>query len=239
MSVRSKEQYSLIEALAISVAVHRDQGWVKRNDGFFDHDRGIRVYESREAVLDNIRVAHGGTVHESIKILEITENDYTEATTIRDFFSDQTLMMKIEGTLTEFNETLGNIIDLEYVNVKQQLSIIASLPNSYVIAAQREVVANFFADNVRRGSFVGELNNRMSITADVVDIRWIPRSGTFLTTMVTNKDQIVKFFIKQNPITVATTLKGKTLTFVGTVKNQEVSNWTGCHETRFNRVKIK
>lgn len=237
MSTPNTEVYPLIDALAAAAAVYRVYGFIKRNQGYWDTEHKCLISDSRSIVLNTLRLDDQKA--DDIVSVEVIDTDRDAAQELFNFFDQKVLLAKMSDSLNDYDQRLVSILGKLFINCNQDLAIISSLPNSRVIQGRRDFMQEFYDTNRHTGSFVGQQKERLCITATVLDVKWIPKSGIYLVTMVTKENQIVKFFLKDEDTDVSENIRDKTIKFVGTVRNQEVNDWTGCHETMFNRVKIE
>jgi hypothetical protein len=148
------------------------------------------------------------------------------------------MMGKIGDTLSPYESDLITPFEDKECDARRDLGRIASLPNSFVIAKKREKMQSIFDANRRVGSFVGSVKDRLKIEAEVMDVKFLPKQDSYIITAMTDAQQIVKFFIGKDPSDTASAIANRRITFVGTVRSHEVSTYSNCHETVFNRVKI-
>jgi hypothetical protein len=234
---KTNEVYPLLEAMAAACAVYREFGFVRRGQNYIDHKSNMKVAESREIVLNTLRPEDQRD--EKIHVATITDEDREHAAKVCRFFDQKTMIAKLSDDINEYDEKLIEIFGEENVDHARDLSMIASLPNSYVIQERRDAMEEFYLKNKHIGSYVGKPKERVKVEAKVLDAKWIPKNNIYLVTMVTDNDQIVKFFLKDNDVDVSERLRDQRITFVGAVRDQQISEYTGCHETMFNRVKIE
>jgi len=246
------EKYPLLEALAVAVAVDRAQGFIKSQNGFFDNESGKSVNDNRTAALQTLRVLNGKleSVDKEGNELEVfrpTEDDRKDAGEIYDFFDQKLLMAKMadelvkfgkDGSVNRFDEDMARIFGLGTVDINRDLAMIVSLPNSRRIAENRDAMDKFYASH-RHNGYIGEIRQRLKITGKVMDVKFIPRHSIHLATLVTDEGRIAKFFMNDKLSDIAKKINGEEITFIGTVKKQEVNEHTKCQETMFNRVKFE
>jgi len=78
---------------------------------------------------------------------------------------------------------------------------------------------------------------RYDIDVDVLDVKYIQSSDVFMITTVYNKENIIKFWWREQP-DISDIINEKTISIRGTVKAHELSKFSGAKETLINRVKI-
>jgi len=246
------ETYPIMDAMAVAVSVDRVQGFVKSGLGYYDNERDVKVDDNRTMALRTLRVMHGkmnrhdsdGNEH---YVVEPTDEDRAKAKEIMEYFDQILLMDKMgdnlvkqgkNGVVNSYNLELSRVFDKEDVDVGKELAMIVSLPNSRRIATKRDEMDAFYAEHRNRG-YISDVKQRIKVTANVVDVKYIPRHSIHLATIVTPEGKVGKFFMNDKMSDLAKSITGTDVTFVGTVKKQEVNEHTGCQETVFNRVKFQ
>ncbi len=231
------ESYDLKETLAVACAVFRHQGFIKSNEGYWDPILKIQVSGNRNAVLMTLRRAEGHDIGKDVTFA-VEEQDRNHAEVVFQYFDQRLLMGKIGDNLTPYDQDLSRPFETRIVLVRRDLGRIASLPNSYVTAKHREKLQVIYDENKQVGGFVGSPKERLKIEADVVDVKFLPKQDSHIITAMTDEQRLVKFFIGSQPSDIASSVENKRITFIGTVRDHEVSSFSGCHETIFNRVKF-
>lgn len=251
----TKENYPLMDALAVSVAVDRAQGFVKSGQGYYDEATDRRVDDNRQTALRTLRVMTGKEEEapdnekdiKSVAVYRPTEADYEKAQEIYDHFDQILLMEKLgdelvkvrhDGQINSFNQEMLAIFTAGAVDVNKELAMIVSLPNSRRKSDVRAMMNEFYRTHAENG-YIGEIRQRMKLEVEVKDVKPIPSHNIHLATFVTNDGKVGKFFLNDKMSDIARTLAGKSITLTGTVKKQEVNSYTKCQETVLNRVKIE
>lgn len=248
---QTRETYPLKDALAVAVAVDRIQGFVKSGQGFFDQETETRVDDNRSTALRVLRAMNDRGKGSSDEVTELekfkpTSDDYAAGQEIFSHFDEILVMDKLsddlvkqgrDGRVNDFNLQLSQMFSKDEVDVNKELAMLVSLPNSRRISAKREEMDNFYRENRSQG-YIGEMKQRLKISGRVIDVKFIPRHAIYLATVYTTDNKLAKFFMNDKLSDVAKRIVNTDLTFVGTVKKQEVNDFTGCQETMFNRVKI-
>lgn len=247
----TKEQYPLMESMAVAVAVDRDQGFVKSGNGYYDHELEKAVEDNRTVALRTLRVMNGNVNSKDqdgneVHIVVPTDEDRERAQEIVNYFDQVLLMDKLgdnlvkrgtDGTVNDYNLQLSKLFDKKTIDVNKELAMIVSLPNSRRIADKRDQMNEFFSKHKDKG-YISEVKQRVKVNGRVVDVKYIPRHSIHLATIVTADEKIGRFFMNDKLSDLAKSINGKDVTFVGTVKKQEINPHTGCQETVFNRVKF-
>ena len=104
------------------------------------------------------------------------------------------------------------------------LAVIASLPNSYVRAVERDNVDQRI--KFATGGFIGKAGDKITQKIEVVKQIWSTKWDTHYITGINDKDQVL-FFSHKNLLEV-----GKSVTIEGTVKSHREDS------TQLNRVKV-
>lgn len=248
----TKETYPLMEALAVAVAVDRDQGFIKSGQGYYDTEREVAINDNRSVALTTLRVmndklkevdSEGNRLH----VVRPEQEDYDRAQEIFSYFDQVLLMDKMgdnlvkqgaDGVVNDYNLQLSQMFDRAEVDINKELAMLVSLPNSRRIADKREQMEAFYAAH-RENGYIGELRQRLKLAGRVMDVKFIPRHAIHLATVMTEEGKLAKFFMNDKLSDIAKSINGKDIVFTGTVKKQEINSHTRCQETVFNRVKIE
>jgi len=245
---RANEQYPIMEVLQLAVAVDRKQGFVTSKQKSYDIESQTHIHDNRTIILHKIRHMNGkqDTLLDDFAI-EIIDEDHIKAREIYDYFDQLLMMEKIsdslikrhkDGTMNTYNDDLYHIFNSGNVDINVEMAMVASLPNSFRIAHKREAIERFYAENPLNG-YIGELKQRMNMTANILDVKYIPRHSVHLVTFTTQDNKIGRFFLNNNQETLAKNIDGKSIEIKGTVKKHSVNEYSKCQETMFNRVKIE
>jgi hypothetical protein len=261
MYTRSKRQpsngvYELMDAIAVAVAIDRHQGFVKVGikvgNSQIDHDSGKKLFVNRTVArrtLDamyHIKTEPDADNTHVVPIIQPEPHDREKAREIFDHFNSVLLLDKLGDTLIKegangeqnvFNLHLYETFSSDKINSGNQLSMIVSLPNSYRMSFKRRKMDEFFATH-RDNGFIGELKARVKVTAEIVDIKPIPRYNVNLVTLVTEENKVAKFFVNKKLSAELEGREGETLDFTGYVKRQDINEHTLCQETVFNRIRL-
>jgi len=242
-----------MDALAVAVAVDRVQGFVKSGQGFYDPETEIHVGDNRSTALAVLRVMNQSLDGNAL-IAECsaetkfipTDEDRAKAQEIflhfdeilvMDKLSDDLVKQGTDGRINDFNLHMSQMFAKDEIDVTKELAMLVSLPNSRRVSEKRIEMEEFYNKN-RENGYVGNIKSRLKLAGRVIDVKFIPRHGVHLTTVHTTDGKLVKFFMNENLRDLAENINGQNITFMGTVKKQEVNSYTGCQETMVNRVKI-
>lgn len=247
----TQEAYPLMETLAVAVAVDRAQGFIKSKRGYYDEENQVVVNDNRLAALLTLRVMNGKIDEvskdgEKVQTFKPMQEDYATAQEIFTYFDQKLLMEKMsdnlvkvgkDGNINRFDEDMARIFGSDKADINRDLAMIVSLPNSRRIANKRDEMDEFHQTHAANG-YIGAPKQRMNITGKVMDVKYIPRYQIHLATVVTPEGKIAKFFMNEKMNDRAKSMVDTTVTFLGTVKKQDVNTFTNCQETMFNRVKF-
>jgi hypothetical protein len=226
-----RPEYNVVQALELAVYVDDMQGFVKSGYGYHDYERNVQVFDNKTTIWNYL------TGQENFAMPEISEKQKAQAKEIREHFKDNLVAKKLMGTLNSFETSVMSAIGNESTD-NFGLSVIASLPNSYRVAAKRDALDNWFDDLRDKSEFVGKIGERRRFAALIKDVKFIAKFGIHLVTCVDENDNIVKFFFNKEP-DIAGLLEGKQVILTGKVKTHDVSKFSKCNETVFNYVRVE
>jgi hypothetical protein len=154
----------------------------------------------------------------------ITDEDREQGKKVRSFYQAFTFKI-LKGTrLSEFDNTAMLISNRDVIEGNYDVAVIASLPSCY----ERGVVRQTADQRVSfaTGGFIGKLNDKVSVSIEVLKSIYSQKWMTHYVTGITSDDQIVFFAYKSElPI-------GKMYDIYGTVKAHRDTT------TQLNRVKV-
>ena len=246
---QTKENYPLLDSLAVAVAVDRVQGFIKSGNGYYVQETQESVSDNRTTALNVLRKMAGNeaqTVGMKLDKFMPTAEDRAKAQEIFKHFDEILVMDKLcddlvkqgkDGRVNDFNLQMSLMFDKGSADVNKELAMLVSLPNSRRISSKRIEMENFYRDNKENG-YIGELRKRVKITGRVMDVKFIPKHSIHLATVFTTDGKLAKFFLNDKQTSIAERIVDTDITFVGTVKKQDVNDFTGCQETMFNRIKM-
>ena len=228
---KSSKTFPIIDAMAVSIVVDRKQGFIKSGYGYYDYDNCVNVLDNK-TLVNNVLNSYP----EADAKIDVSESDRTEAEELIAYFSDVIVEKKMLGTISGFEDTVGKIINGNTVDA-YGISILASLPNSLRVQQKRDSMEDFYANHRGMSEYVGKTGDRVGMTVDVVDVKYISKYNIHLVTSTDSNDNIISFFWNKDP-DIANLIEGKQVNIVGTIRKQEISKFSGCKETVVNRVKI-
>jgi hypothetical protein len=253
---RTHEKYPIMDVIAVAVAVDNAQGFVKSGRGR-KNATGQPVYDNRTVSLHTLRYMHRKSINPEslVSVIMPTDADREQAQEIFDHFAEIIVMAKLSDTLTsrtrdgrknEFTLTLSEIFAAKMADTSKELAMVVSLPNSRRVSEKRAIMSEFYGAN-RANGYVGTLKARVKLSGRVMDVKYVPQRGRYgkrsprihFATVMTTENKIVSFMMNDKLSGLADKIDGTDITFVGTVKEQEINVHTLCQYTLLNRLKIE
>ena len=253
---QTSEKYPVMDVIAVAVAVDNTQGLVKAGCGRRSTETEQTVYDNRTVALHTLRnmYGRGSNNTDDFPIVLPTDTDREQAQEIFDHFAEIIVMAKLSDSLTnttrtgrksDYNLVLSEIFAAKVVDSSKELAMIVSLPNSRRVSDRRALMSEFHAAN-RTNGYVGELNARVKLSGHVMDVKYVPQHGRYskqksrihFATVLTTENKIVSFMMNDKLSNLADRIVDTDITFVGTVKEHEISVHTQCQYTLLNRIKI-
>lgn len=213
-------EFDTKEVVAVSCAVDRINGFVKKSDvGFGTNvDKKPNVNFLYEHFCNNEKV-------------DVTDSDRELAEEVVDYLKGLSFKA-LERKLTEFETNVLTFIGSEKVN-KNQLGIAASLPNVYRNKLDADTWTSREAELGRTSDFVGKVGSRCEFDAKIENLRYIAKTMSYLVSCSVDDKNILKFFSVSEVGKVGDIIK-----VTGFVKGQAISKFSNAKETMINRVKI-
>jgi hypothetical protein len=238
-----------MDVLSVAVAIDKAQGFVKSGRGYKNKDTEQRVDDNRTTALRTLRALYKDTDPATdsndipFKLFVPTAADREHAQEIMDHFGEIVVLAKLgdsleytckDGRKNNFNVSLDRIFRTGECDVNKELAMIVSLPNSLRVSTKRATMADFYNTNATNG-YIGDIKQRVKVTGFVMDVKYIPRHKVFLTTVKTTEGKIANFMMTNDHNNIA----GSDITFLASVKKQEINEHNGAQYTMFNRVVIE
>lgn len=213
-------EFDTKEVVAVSCAVDRINGFVKKSDvGFGTNvDKKPNVNFLYEHFCNNEKV-------------DVTDSDRELAEEVVDYLKGLSFKA-LERKLTEFETNVLTFIGSEKVN-KNQLGIAASLPNVYRNKLDADTWTSREAELGRTSDYVGKVGSRCEFDAKIENLRYIAKTMSYLVSCSVDDKNILKFFSVSEVGKVGDIIK-----VTGFVKGQAISKFSNAKETMINRVKI-
>tara|TARA_B100000614_G_C14502921_1_gene475411 strand:+ start:346 stop:1068 length:723 start_codon:yes stop_codon:yes gene_type:complete len=229
--LKSNKLFNGRELIAHAVAVDVFQGgkYIKSHE--VNKDKGI---ESNFKLLL-------GLLHDSASSpIKVQDSDYEMADEIIEYF-EGLIFKAMQRDLTDFEKKITALIKADDISLNgrdDRLPIVGSLPNVY----RNNVKHDDWSDRERslRGvsDFEGTLKKRGQFQGEIVMSRYMNRSNSMLVAVLTENNNIVKFFydLYRDASAKDFLQQGKHITLSGYVKSHNVSEYSKCKETFLNRV---
>jgi|TARA_B000000557_G_scaffold63256_1_gene49700 hypothetical protein len=223
--------YTGKELIAHAVAVDEFQGgkYIKSHET--DRDKGI---ESNFKLM--LQLLH--TPKESQ--IKLNDSHFEVADEIIEYF-EGLIFKAMTRDLSDFENKITQLIKADDISLSgrdDRLPIVGSLPNVY----RNNTKHDDWADRERAlrkvSEYVGELKKRGTFEGEIVMARYMNRSNSMLVAVLTEDDNIIKFFYDLYRAGASKDMfkEGEQIAFSGYVKSQEVSKFSKCKETFLNRV---
>lgn len=223
------------DLLTVSVAVDRHLG------GFIRRDYAVGEVYNFKVIMDYITNADDPVMPD----IEITDDDCELAEKIKEYFSG--LVFKaLTRQLTSFEKVVVDVVTGDHKKLlRRDLGAVCSLPSIY----RKNLIDDAWAireNNLRETAGPeGVMGHRHRYHGEIVHLRKMTKTNSTLVVILTEKNNIVKFFRSSNrtrnveEINFDNMLKvGNTLEFSGYVKRQCPSKVTKTFENVVNRVMI-
>jgi hypothetical protein len=253
---RTRENYPIMDAIAVAVAVDNAQGFVKAGGGSAASTAEQTVYDNRTVALHTLRnmSGRGSNNASDFPIVLPTDADREQAQEIFDHFAEIIVMAKLSDTLTtrtrdgrknDFNVTLSEMFTTKVSDISKELAMVVSLPNSRRVSDRRAIMSAFYDAN-RANGYVSKLKARVKLTGRVMDVKFVPHRGRYgrkneqihFATVMTTDNKIVSFMMNNRLSRLANKIVDTDITFVGSVKEQGINVHTQCQYTLLNSIRI-
>ena len=154
----------------------------------------------------------------------ITEEDMAQGKKVRAFYQAFTFKILQGKQLSDFDNTAMVIANRDVISGNYDIAVIASLPSCYERGVVRQSADQLI--NFAKGGFIGKINDKVSVSIEVLKSVYSQKWNTNYITGITGDDQVV-FFAYKSELPV-----GKMLDIYGTVKSHRDNT------TQLNRVKV-
>jgi hypothetical protein len=155
---------------------------------------------------------------------KITDENREQGLKVRKYYQGLTFKVLKGIKLNDFDNNVMLISNRDVITENFDLAVIASLPNSYVRAVERDNVDQRI--KFATGGFIGKAGDKITQKIEIVKQIWSTKWDTHYITGINDKDQVL-FFSHKNLLEV-----GKSVTIEGTVKSHRED------PTQLNRVKV-
>jgi len=154
----------------------------------------------------------------------ITNEDREQGKKVRAFYQALTFKILQGKKLNEFDNNAMLIANRDVISGNYDIAVIASLPSCYERGVVRQSADQRI--NFAKGGFIGKINDKVSVSIEVLKSVYSQKWNTNYITGITGDDQVV-FFAYKSELPV-----GKMLDIYGTVKSHRDNT------TQLNRVKV-
>ena len=158
----------------------------------------------------------------------ITDEDRNAGDECRKFLQNDLTFRALKGQLTDFDQSMSRVVAVsdvfDSVQHRLELAVVACLPQSYQRALARQAIQNRVRSAT--GGYVGDVGNKVTVTAEIVSANYSQNYGIFWVTAITKNNQALFFSYKSQ------LNSGNQINLIGTVKAHRDS------QTQLNRVKI-
>ena len=155
---------------------------------------------------------------------KITDENREQGLKVRKYYQGLTFKVLKGIKLNDFDNNVMLLRPRDVITENFDLAVIASLPNSYVRAVERDNVDQRI--KFATGGFIGKAGDKITQKIEIVKQIWSTKWDTHYITGINDKDQVL-FFSHKNLLEV-----GKSVTIEGTVKSHREDS------TQLNRVKV-
>jgi len=203
------EVFKANDVWAAACAAHRV------NNGY------INAYDYESKVTPNRDL-----VHKFLKdTTNILDQDRVEAEKIHKYYKGLTFKILQGKKLSDFEQKVSEICELEEIKSNYDIAVLASLPHSYLKALERDAVQRKIEN--ASGGFIGNIGDKVSIDVEVLKCNYSKNWNVYFVQGLTKDDQAVFFAYKQE------IAKGTKINVTGRVKSHRD------FATQLNRVRVK
>tara|TARA_B100001057_G_scaffold498788_1_gene607031 strand:+ start:234 stop:983 length:750 start_codon:yes stop_codon:yes gene_type:complete len=233
-----EDDYHLQDLLTLSCAVTRaNKGYIKK-DAPLDKDKdevtkklpNLFVMANYMNIEKYSTKTYDNTIKKYYKNFSVLDKDSEEVERMIRYFKGLS-MKAIKRNISDFESSILSMISKEYVSYKD-IGIIASLPNVYANGQKQKQFNKLEKQLGQTSEHIGTLRERGDFNLEVVYVKFIWRSNSYLCVAKDSNDNIVKFFYNTK-IAV-----GEKLHITAYVKDHTKGKMSGGAETYLNRVKI-
>lgn len=211
--VKTKVKYSIMQVLSAACAAQRINGtfFNSLSEGNPNNQK-----TNRQLVMDLLEDPNGSS---------ITEDDVEQANKIKSHYAGLTFKVLSGGYINGFDLSVMKLLENETTDSFHAVAVMASLPNSYVIAHSRVIAEQRI--NFAQGGYVGTVGNKINLSCEVLKCIYSQKYNTYYINTITDNDEVVFFSYKQK-IEI-----GSKINIAGNVKAHRDEK-----VTQLNRVKV-
>lgn len=211
--VKTRTKYSIMQVLSAACAAQRINGtYLKLLPEVNPGDQK----PNRQLVMDLLEDTNG---------IRITEDDVELANNIKSHYAGLTFKVLSGGYINGFDRDVMKLLEQETTDSFHAIAVMASLPNSYVIAHGRVIAEQRI--NFAQGGYVGTVGNKLNLSCEVLKCIYSQKYNTYYINAITDNDEVVFFSYKQK-IEI-----GSKINIAGNVKAHRDEK-----VTQLNRVKV-
>ena len=154
----------------------------------------------------------------------VTDADREQGAVCQQTLKNSVTMQALRGELDEWSLLVARMTALEDVTTDYEISVITALPKNYYQIIERENINSrlAFCDQ----TFLGRINEVVSISGEIVRVSYSNRFNTFYTTVITDDNQEVFFAYRERLATA------RRILFCGRIKRH------AGRATQLSRVKL-
>lgn len=234
-----ENQYNLKDLLTLSVAVTRiNKGYVKKDAMISEDDDGV------DTKLPNLFIINNKLGIEKFKTkridktlakyypsVDVLPEDSENVDHMIRYFKGLS-MKAIKRSISDFEQSILSLINKEFVPYKD-IGIIASLPNVYANGIKQKTFNKLEKELAKESEYVGNLHERGEFNIELLHVKYIWRSGSYLVVAKDINNNLIKFFCNQSGLKV-----GDVKTVTGYVKDHTMGKQSNGAETYLNRIKF-
>ena len=234
-----ENEYNLKDLLTLSIAVTRiNKGYVKK-DAIIDEDE-----DGVDTKLPNLFIINNKLGIEKFKTKRIDKTlakyypavnvlpeDSVNVDHMIRYFKGLS-MKAIKRSISDFEQSILSLINKEFVPYKD-IGIIASLPNVYSNGLKQKAFNKLEKSLAKESEHVGTLHERGEFNVELLHVKYIWRSGSYLVVAKDIDDNLIKFFCNQSGLEV-----GDVKSITGYVKDHTMGKQSGGPETYLKRIKF-
>ena len=234
-----ENQYNLKELLTLSVAVTRiNKGYVKKDAMINEDEDGV------ETKLPNLFIINNKLGIEKFKTkridktlakyypsVDVLPEDSENVDHMIRYFKGLS-MKAIKRSISDFEQSILGMINKEFVPYKD-IGIIASLPNVYANGIKQKAFNKLEKALAKESEYVGNLHERGEFNVELLHVKYIWRSGSYLVVAKDINNNLIKFFCNEGGLNV-----GDVKTITGYVKDHTIGKQSNGKETYLNRIKF-
>ena len=234
-----ENEFHLKELLTLSVAVTRiNNGYVKKDADTPIDDNGVTTRLPNLYIINNVlgiekfrTKSINTTLDVYYKSVRVLPEDSDNVDRMIRYFKGLSLKA-IKRNISDFEQSILAMISKEFVPYKD-IGIIASLPNVYDNGIKQKEFNKTEKFLAKTSKFVGELHSRGAFNVELLHVKYIWRSGSYLVVATDVDNNLIKFFCNQSGLSV-----GDKKSITGYVKDHTIGKQSNGCETYLNRVKF-